>query len=307
MMMDFIWGYKEDPNRDESLKLLDLTYDKKVTVEEIRLLYRYHKEIFKPIFDIQEIVRSSVCTRFYWSRLIRRRYKMFHPGRRKNDGLNYKSVFELLDDFPVSKVCTHVISNLHYFYKMDGVPRERYLEWADWIQTLSVPFDIMLPSELYEPDPIAKEAADEAARKAREEEHRLGLGGGRNLFSKVKVSGMLNPDDILGKSKVQYVSQEDKDRRLHTYGMRRVTLDRIFTTIGQIQEGILQRYYPEKPVVFPIHPYLPPDHGTELFERVPELSHVSDGEDELIDTLRNPRAAETFQVPEDEDEEYDNF
>lgn len=298
MMFDFIWGFKQDRGRKEVLKQLDLTFDKKVTRAELMVLYNHFKSIFKPIFDIQHTLQHSICTPFFWKRLTKRRYKMFHPGRKKNDGLHYKSVFEIIDDYPMKTQLMLVCANLHYFYRMEGVPLRRYKDWYHVMQSCKQPLNLLLPPEVYEPDPQAIAKAEVEAL-AKEEKTAKGPKHGMHatsLLTKVnKGKGVANKEDALaGIDPDAYMTDEEKDRLRRLSGTRRKFIDRIAISIADFQREILERYYPEKPVVFPLHPYPPPSDKRPLFEPEWHLQKVHDGENEIIDALRNPHQEDQY-------------
>lgn len=300
LMIHYIWGFVPNPECDQILQKLELNTDGKVCVEEVVLLYKHHKMIFKPAFDLQEALRKNIVSNFYWKRIIKRRYKMFHSGRKKNDGLQYLSIFQLIDDYPKDRVSYNVTQNLHYLYKLEGVPRERYDEWVHILQN-KVPLDLMLPIEMYEVDLEAAENEQKQEEKM-DRKPKFGMHSA-DLFSKVKLKGGLldDPDDILNISGInkeqgayQTVEQKDKIRLYHN--MKRCEVRRTIQSIADFQREMLERYYPEKPYVFPIHPYPPPSDTAPLYERVGELSKFTDGE-----VLPKPEHSEQLTFTEDDD------
>jgi len=301
MMIDFMWGFKSDKTRKKAMREFDLTYDKKMCREELIIFFDHFHFVFKPLFDIQHTLQHEVCTQFFWKRLTKRRYKMFHPGRKKNDGLHYKPVFEIIDDFPMKVHLTHVCANLHYFYKMEGVPVRRHKEWYDIMQTCKQSLNLLLPPEMYEPDPqaIARAEVDAAAKEAKADlQPRHGLHQ-TSLLSKVKKGKGLNTQEdalAVGIDPDKFMTDEEKDHLRRVDGMQRKFIDRVFVSIADFQRDILERYYPEKPVIFPLHPFPPPSDKRELFEPEWHLQNVHDGENELIDALRNPHPEEDFAV-----------
>ena len=258
--------------------------------------------IFKPVFEMQAAFQKNIISNFYWNRIIKRRYKMFHSGRRKNDGLQYLSIFKLIDDYPKDRIIHHVTHNLHYLYKMEGVPRDRYDEWVRILQN-KVPLDLMLPIEMYvDHDAIENEVVEQEKEKV-DRKPKFGMHS-TDLFSKVKLKGGLldDPDDILNisgnkKGQVFYQTVEQKDKIRVYHNMKRYEVRRTIENIADFQDEMLSRYYPEKPIIFPIHPYPPPTDTISLYERVGELTKFSDGE-----KLPKPEHSDPITVDADEEE-----
>ena len=302
LMVDYIWGFSPDPERDQILDKLNLNTDGKICLEEIMLLYKHNKMIFKPVFEMQAAFQKNIISNFYWNRIIKRRYKMFHSGRRKNDGLQYLSIFKLIDDYPKDRIIHHVTHNLHYLYKMEGVPRDRYDEWVRILQN-KVPLDLMLPIEMYvDHDAIENEVVEQEKEKV-DRKPKFGMHS-TDLFSKVKLKGGLldDPDDILNisgnkKGQVFYQTVEQKDKIRVYHNMKRYEVRRTIENIADFQDEMLSRYYPEKPIIFPIHPYPPPTDTISLYERVGELTKFSDGE-----KLPKPEHSDPITVDADEEE-----